>query len=84
MEGTLDFDYSIYALLNHELLHSMQQLFIQGKQMMSVSDEEIEAYRKERERLKADMEDREKNRQSTMETVMQLQREINAARERIK
>ena len=52
--------------------------------MMSVSDEEIDAYRKERERLKADMEDREKSRQSTMETVMQLQREINAARERIK
>ena len=84
VEGTLDFDYSIYALLNHELLHSMQQLFIQGKQMMSVSDEERDAYRKERERLKADMEDREKSRQSTMETVMQLQRDINAARERIK
>ena len=83
VEGTLDFDYSIYAILNHEILYSMQQLFIQGKQMMSVSDEEIEAYRKERERLKSDMEDRDKSRQSTMETVMQLQREITSAKENL-
>lgn len=81
MEGILDFDYSIYALLSHELLYSMHQLFAQGKRMMEVSDEEIDSYRREREKVEAGMDEKENGRHSTMETVMQLQREINAAKE---
>ena len=81
VEGTLDFDFSIYALLSHNILHSMQQLFAQGKKMMEVSDEEIDSYRRERKRLEAGMDEKENARHSMMEAVMQLQREINAAKE---
>ncbi|MBO4730357.1 MAG: hypothetical protein J5593_02675 [Bacteroidaceae bacterium] len=83
VEGTLDFNYSFYALMSHDFLHNMQQLFAQGQQMMSVSDEEIEAYRTERERMKAGMEDKEKARDSIMEVVIQLQREIDSAKKNL-
>ena len=83
MEGILDFDYSIYALISHEFLHSMQQLFAQGKRMMDVSDEEIDSYRREREKIEAGMDEKENARHSMREAVMQLQGEINAARENL-
>lgn len=51
LKGTLDFDYSLYAVMSYGILQDMQHLYAQCKQMMEVSDEEIEAYRKEREQL---------------------------------
>ena len=51
IRGTINFDYSYYALISVEILASMQKLFDQSKQMMDVTDEEIEAYRKEREKI---------------------------------
>jgi hypothetical protein len=84
VEGTLDFDYSIYALLNHELLHSMQQLFIQGKQMMSVSDEEIEAYQEERQKIKKEIPIDDEARAKKSQEIMQLSDEIKAAKKKQK
>ena len=51
LKGTRDFDYSFYAVMSYGILQDMQHLYAQCKQMMEVSDEEIEAYRKEREQL---------------------------------
>ena len=50
-------DYFSYGLASQELLSGMQHLFTQCKQMMKVTDEEIDAYRKQRQKMDKDMGD---------------------------
>ena len=66
-KSTLEFCFIDYAVIGNEFFFSMQQLFSQCKEMMDVSDEEIETYQKEREKIKnsypIDNETREKRQQ---------------------
>lgn len=61
----------------------MQQLFSQCKEMMDVSDEEIETYQKEREKIKnsypIDNETREKRQQE----IRRLADELQAAKKKL-
>ena len=70
-------------MMGNEFFFSLQQLFNQCKQMMDVSDEEIEAYRKEREKIKnsnpIDNEAREKSQQE----IKRLDDELQAAKEKL-
>lgn len=75
-KGTINFDYSYYAFLSSNIMPSMQALFDQCKQMMDVTDEEIEAYRKEREKIEKsssqDEDAREKKIKEVQRLVLQL------------
>jgi hypothetical protein len=75
-KGTINFDYSYYAFLSSKIMPSMQALFDQCKQMMDVTDEEIEAYRKEREKIEKsssqDEDAREKKIKEVQRLVLQL------------
>ena len=51
LKGTLNFDYSIDAILSCELLNNMQQIFAECKQMMNISDQELDSYRSQREQM---------------------------------
>ena len=55
LDGTLNFDYSQYALMSCSILKDMRRQFVQCKQMMKVTDEELEAYREERSQIEKDM-----------------------------
>ena len=83
LKGTLNFDYSWDALLSGEILIGMRQLFVQCKQMMNISDEELEAYRKEREQMDKGLSDDEETMNSIWNEVNRLQEEIDAAREKL-
>ena len=83
LKGTLNFDYSWDALLSGEILIDMRQLFVQCKQMMNISDEELEAYRKEREQMDKGLSDDEETMNSIWNEVNRLQEEIDAAREKL-
>ena len=61
----------------------MRQLFVQCKQMMNISDEELEAYRKEREQMDKGLSDDEETMNSIWNEVNRLQEEIGAAREKL-
>ena len=82
-KSTLEFSLIDFAMTSNEFFFSMQQLFNQCKQMMDVSDEEIEAYRKEREKIKnsnpIDNEAREKSQQE----LKRLDNELQAAKEKL-
>ena len=75
-KGTINFDYSYYAFISSNIMPSMQALFDQCKQMMDVTDEEIEAYRKEREKIEKsssqDEDAREKKIKEVHRLVLQL------------
>ena len=75
-KGAINFDYSYYAFISSNIMPSMQALFDQCKQMMDVTDEEIEAYRKEREKIEKsssqDEDAREKKIKEVQRLVLQL------------
>ena len=62
----------------------MQHLFAQCKQMMGVTDEEIESYRKEREHMDEDLSDNNEAMDSAMKEYIRLQEEIDNAKKKLK
>ena len=83
LKGTLDFQYLTYALISNKILKDMHHQYAQCKQMMDITDEEIEAYRKERDQmdegtLGSDDTD------PIMNKIMQLQEKIETAKAKLK
>ena len=77
MKNAISFDYSFYLLLSNELKLDMHRLFVQCQQMMKVTDEQLNAYRRNREKL-GNKSSREENRQQFFQEVMELQDKINS------
>ena len=48
LKSLLDFDYSFHAIVSSGVLSDMQRKYAQCKQMMDVSNEDIDAYREQR------------------------------------
>ena len=77
LKSSLDFEYNGYAYLSIDFLQDLQKLFTQCRQMMKVTDEEIEAYRKEREQMEGDKAARQTTRDSLWQEVGRLQEQID-------
>ena len=77
LKATLDFDYMGYALTSWGILKDMQRQYAQCKQMMEITDEDIESYRKERDQIDNDMSEGDEAIDSVMNEIMQLQRTID-------
>lgn len=77
LKSSLDFEYNGYAYLSIDFLQDLQTLFTQCRQMMKVTDEEIEAYRKEREQMEGDKTARQTTRDSLWQEVGRLQEQID-------
>ena len=84
LKGTLDFDYSVYAITSSGILRDMQHLYALCKQMMEVSDEEIEAYRKEREQIDKGISESDEATDSIINEIMQLQKNIDESKAKLK
>ena len=82
IKGILDFDYSEYALTSCGILKDMRQLYAQCRQMMKVTDEEIEAYRKAREQIEKSVSEEDEDANDIYE-IIELQRSINESKAKI-
>ncbi len=71
-------------MIGGEIKASMQPLFDQCKQMMDVSDKEIEAYRIERQKIKKEVPVDDETRLKHHEEILQLQKETDAAKKNLK
>lgn len=80
----LDFEYYVYAVMSADMLKNMQRLFTQCKQMMDVTNEEIEAYRKERQQIEDNSSDKDAKNDSVLNETMQLQEKIDNATKKLK
>ena len=80
LKGTLDFSYVFYSILSGEILLNMQQLFTQCKNMMNITDEQIEAYQKKKKKMEEGMSDKEETMESIYNRVNQLQERIDDAK----
>ena len=84
LRGTLNFSYLFYAVISTATLNDMQQLYAQCKQMMEVSDEEIEAYRKQRKQIDKGMSESDEQTDSFINEIMQLQEKIDKSKAKLK
>jgi hypothetical protein len=84
LKGTLDFNYFVYAITSSGILRDMQSLYAQCKQMMEVSDEEIEAYRKQRKQIDKGMIDNDASGDSLVNRFLQIQETIEEAKAKLK
>lgn len=76
--GILDFDYTQHALLSCGYLKGMQNLFAQSKQMMKVTDNDIEAYSKKRFKIEKSLEEDDELVEE-INKIIELQRSIDAS-----
>ena len=66
------------------MLKDLQRLYAQCKQMMEVSDEEIEAYRKQRKQIDKGMSGSDEETDSFIDEIMQLQEKIDKSKAKLK
>ena len=83
LEGILGFDYSEYALTSCGILMDMRHLYAQCGQMMKVTDEEMEAYRKARAQIEERVSEDNEDSDEILE-IIDLQRRINESKAKLK
>ena len=83
LASALEIDFIYYKLASSDVLNCMQRLFAECKQIMDVTNEEIEAYRKEREEIEKSLPGQEEKKDSIMKAFNQQNERMNQAMERI-
>ena len=84
LKNTLNFEYSFYAVLSCSILKDMQRKYAQCKQMMEISDEDIDAYREQRQQIDKGMMDDDASGDSLVNRFLQIQGTIEAAKAKLK
>ena len=84
IRGTVNYAYSINALLSYNILKDLRHLYALCKQMMEVTDEEIDVYQKEREHIEKGLHEEDVVSDSIMNEIMELQRNIDELNVKIK
>ena len=84
LKNSLDFYYSFYSITSCGFLTDMRHLYAQCKQMMDISDEEIDAYCKEREQMDKGMTESGEATDSIINRIMQLQMNIDELKAKLK
>jgi hypothetical protein len=83
VKAVLSMDYFEYALLTNSYTNGMERIFEQCKQMMDVTDEEIDAYREQKKQWeKKEVSDELFD--SKQEELIQLQDRLNDAKSKLK
>jgi len=84
LKNSLDFEYSFHAIVSSGVLKGMQRLYAQCKQMMEISDEDIDAYRDQREQIDKGMMDDDVSGDSLENRFLQIQETIEKAKAKLK
>lgn len=80
LKGALTFRFETYAIASSGLKLTMQNLFARCKQMMDVSDEDLQAYLEERKQMEQSVNSSQDERFSTVVKLKQLQKDIDSTR----
>ena len=83
LKNSLDFEYSFYAIVSSGMMKDMKRKYAQCKQMMEVSDEEIEAYREKREQIDKGISNGDEATDSIMNEIMQQQKTIDESKAKL-
>ena len=83
LKGLLDIDFFVYSWMSGAILDDMRQLFAECKQLMKVTDKDLEKYKKKRERLEAALPQTEEARDSIIKDITVIQQRLQKAKEKI-
>ncbi|MBR4897580.1 MAG: hypothetical protein IKZ48_02160 [Prevotella sp.] len=84
LKNSLDLEYSFHAIVSGGILKDMQRKYAQCKQMMEVTDEDIDAYRELREQIDKSMMDDDASGDSLENRFIEIQSAIEAAKAKLK
>ena len=84
LKNSLDFEYSFHAIVSSGMLKDMQLKYAQCKQMMEVTDADIDTYREQREQIDKGMKDDDASGDSLVNRFIEIQSTIEAAKEKLK
>ena len=84
LKNSLDFEYSFHAIVSNGMLKDMQLKYAQCKQMMEVSDEDIDAYREQRQQIDKSMMGADASGDSLENRFIEIQSTIEAAKAKLK
>ena len=83
VKSALDFDYTQYAVLSNSCLMSLKHQYAMCKQIIGVTDEEIDVYRKEREKLEAGLSEKDDPLDAAIKEIIRLQNDIDESKARL-
>ena len=84
LKSSLDFYYSFYAVMSSGYLRDMRHLYAQCKQMMEISDEDIDAYREQRQQIDKGTMGDDASDDSLVNRFLQIQGTIEEAKAKLK
>ena len=84
LKNLLNFEYSFHAIVSSGMLKDMQLKYAQCKQMMEVTDADIDAYREQREQIDKSMMDDDASGGSLENRFIEIQSTIEAAKAKLK
>ena len=84
LKNSLDFEYSFHAIMSSGMLKDMRLKYAQCKQMMEVSDEDIDAYREQRQQIDKSMMGDDASGDSLENRFIEIQSTIEAAKAKLK
>ena len=84
LKNSLDFEYSFHAIVSSGMLKDMQLKYAQCKQMMEVTDADIDTYREQREQIDKGMKDDDASGDSLVNRFIEIQSTIEAAKAKLK
>ena len=83
LKNLLNFEYSIHAMVSSSILRDMQRLYAQCKQMMEISDEDIDAYREQRKQIDKNTIGDDASGDSLINRFLQIQATIEEAKAKL-
>ena len=84
LKNLLNFEYSFHAIVSSGMLKEMQLKYAQCKQMMEVTDADIDAYREQREQIDKSMMDDDASGDSLENRFIEIQSAIETAKAKLK
>ena len=84
LKNSLDFEYSFHAIVSSGMLKDMQLKYAQCKQMMEVTDADIDTYREQREQIDKGMKDDDASGDSLVNRFIEIQSTIEEAKAKLK
>ena len=84
IKEAIGIEYSYYGIASIGILGDMQHLFAECKQMMDVTDKELEAYQKQREQIKKALPEDEKRKDSIKQNIIEFQKKMYEANKQLK
>ena len=82
-KNLLDFDYAFNAAISHGMVADMRHLIAQCQEMMGISDEDLENYRRKRQEMEKKTFDKEAVDAEVLDNAVELEKKLQNAKKKL-